>query len=122
MTDDAIRVINAGNGAIGISGGKPQAIRISGAKDQRIAITGMAAQKLGVANAPPQEIGIQSNMRVVIGGEIYKGSYDITPRVTAQTVPTRDKIMIDDITVQAIPYYETGNEQGGETVYIGGSI
>lgn len=122
LTDDAIKVANASAAEIDISNGKQQTIHISGAKDQRIVISGKAAQRICVSNVLPQEVCIQSNMHVVIGGEIYNGIYDITPKVTAQTVPTRDKIMLDDVTVQAIPYYETGNVQGGNTVYIGSDI
>ena len=91
-------------------------------KTQRIVITNRPMQCISVSNASPQEISIQSNMQVVIGGEVYSGSYDITPKVEAQTLPTRDKVMVDDITIQAIPYYETGNAQGGNTVYIGSDI
>ena len=53
-----------------------------------------------------------------VGGTIYDGEYEITPRVTAQTMSTRDKVMLDDVTIQAIPVYETSNNSGGTTVYI----
>lgn len=89
---------------------------------QRIVITNRPAQCIAITNAPPQEIGIQSNMQIVIGGEVYNGSYAVTPRTEAQVLPTKDRIMVEDVTVKAIPYYETGNTQGGNTAYIGSEI
>ena len=50
---------------------------------------------------------------------VYNGSYEITPRVDEQVLETRSKTMRDDLTVLAIPYYETSNPTG-KTVYIGG--
>lgn len=53
------------------------------------------------------------------GGAVYEGEYTITPETTAQTLQTKHKRMQDDLTVLAIPYYETTNTTGGSTVYIG---
>lgn len=51
--------------------------------------------------------------------DYYEGTYVVTPMVdTEQTLLTADKIMADDVTVRAIPYYETSN-QYGKTIYIG---
>lgn len=54
-----------------------------------------------------------------IGGEVYAGDYKVTPKVTAQTMPTKDKVMLDDVTVEAIPFYEVKNTSGGKTATIG---
>lgn len=51
--------------------------------------------------------------------EMYEGSYDITPKTKAQTLETENKVLIQDMNIQAIPYYETSNEIGGVTVVIG---
>ena len=54
------------------------------------------------------------------GLDTYSGEYIITPMPFAsQTLETNNKIMQDDVTVLAIPYYETSNISG-KTVYIGG--
>lgn len=50
--------------------------------------------------------------------EAYKGSYSVTPKVYEQYLDTTNKIMKDDVTVEAIPYYETSNMKG-TTVIIG---
>lgn len=55
-----------------------------------------------------------------IGGEIYEGTYDVRPEITAQTLPTANKQLIKDIHVQEIPYHEVGNTEGGMTAIIGG--
>lgn len=51
--------------------------------------------------------------------EVYEGSYTVTPEVTAQTLPTKNKTMTQDLRVRAIPYYDVGNTSGGSTIYIG---
>ena len=64
------------------------------------------------------------------GGEIvpvyadvdpYTGNYEVIPKTTAQILETAQKLMTDDLTVKAIPYYEVSNNQGGLTVVIGGN-
>lgn len=52
----------------------------------------------------------------------YKGAYEVTPQVGEQILPTAQKLMADDVTVKAIPYYETSNLSDGETVYIGTEV
>lgn len=53
--------------------------------------------------------------------ETYSGDYLITPKTTSQTFDTANKIMQEDITVVAIPYFETSNQEG-TTVYIANTI
>lgn len=55
-----------------------------------------------------------------IGGDPYKGEYVVTPKVDAQTLPTKKKVLFEDVTVKAIPYAEVSNNSGGTTVNIGG--
>ena len=49
----------------------------------------------------------------------YEGSYEIDPAKSSQVLPTKDKLMREDMTVLGIYYYEVTNEQGGKTVTIG---
>lgn len=52
--------------------------------------------------------------------DIYDGEYIVTPKpFTEQILETKEKTMADDVTVLAIPYYETSNVSG-ITIYIGG--
>lgn len=59
---------------------------------------------------------IQTATKLV--GDPYKGEYEITPKVTEQTMPTKEKIMLADVTVKAIPSYNVSNTAGGTTFYI----
>ena len=54
-----------------------------------------------------------------VGGDPYDGEYAITPKVEAQTMPTKQKVMLDDVTVLAIPYAEVTNNANGQTATIG---
>lgn len=54
--------------------------------------------------------------------EIYTGSYEITPKVDAQTMTTAQKFMTDNVTVKAIPFYDVSNTAGGKTIYIGNEV
>lgn len=49
----------------------------------------------------------------------YEGLYEITPRVVEQMLETKDKSMVNDLTVNAIPYVEVSNVGGGFTATIG---
>lgn len=50
--------------------------------------------------------------------DIYDGKYEIIPNSATQTLPTRNKLLTTDITIEKIPYFETSNTSG-TTVYIG---
>lgn len=75
-----------------------------------------------------QDLEIQADMGVVhvvkeyVGGNPYTGDYAVTPKVAQQTMPTKGKFMTDDVTVKAIPIYETSNASGGSTIYIAKEI
>ena len=52
----------------------------------------------------------------------YTGDYEVTPKVSAQTMPTAQKYMTDDVQIKAIPFFETSNQSNGQTVYIGSEV
>ena len=49
----------------------------------------------------------------------YEGPYNVVPRFREQVLETRDKLMINDVTVEIIPAHEVTNPAGGLTVTIG---
>ena len=56
------------------------------------------------------------------GYDEYDGEYIITPQPWDEIVlETENKILTDNVVVLEIPYFETANLSGGNTVYIGGS-
>lgn len=52
----------------------------------------------------------------------YEGSYDVTPKVIEQTLPTARKFMAQDVNIRKIPYFSVSNNSGGNTVYIGNEV
>ena len=50
----------------------------------------------------------------VEGGDIpiYDGSYNVIPSKEQQILETKDKKMIDDVTIEEISYTETSNQYG----------
>lgn len=67
------------------------------------------------------EIDLDLRFDVVVGvtdAVPYEGSYEVTPSVEAQSLPTAEKYMKKDVNVLAIPYFDVSNPAGGSTVYI----
>lgn len=62
--------------------------------------------------------GFKDIQLVSVTPEVYEGDYSIVPTVDAQVIPTKKKMMRDDLTVTAIPTYEVHNPTGGTTFYI----
>ena len=64
-----------------------------------------------------------SNASIVVEGTYYDGNYTIIPSVEEnQNLPTANKVMKEDLKVMKIPYFETSNNHGGQTVYIGNEV
>lgn len=55
-------------------------------------------------------------------GVKYDGDYEVIPTVEGVELNTKDKFMVDDVKIKAIPFYEVSNTSGGNTVYIAGKI
>lgn len=51
--------------------------------------------------------------------DTYDGDYNVIPRVYQQILPTKDKLMRDDVTVEIIPLAKVKNIKNGYTVTIG---
>lgn len=49
----------------------------------------------------------------------YEGNYSITPAIEEQVIETQNKLLNQNMHINAIPYYETTNADGGITVIIG---
>ena len=72
--------------------------------------------------AGDQALGLtfDNYQRVEGAAGYYDGAYDVTPLITAQTLPTRSKTMRDDVRVDMIPTREILNAAGGVTFIVGG--
>ena len=64
-------------------------------------------------------IAIDNIYGVIHGYNFYAGPYEVTPKADRQELETLNQVMLDDVIVNGIPYYETSNESGGYTVIIG---
>lgn len=54
--------------------------------------------------------------------DYYEGNYVVTPKVNTQSLPTADKVMKEDVSIKAIPFYEVDNGHNGTTIYIGSEM
>ncbi len=52
--------------------------------------------------------------------DIFQGDYEVTPKTMSEVVlPTKTKIMKDNVTVHKMPQFEVSNEAGGYTLILG---
>lgn len=80
-------------------------------------------QRMQVDFQAPQEMQVDfGNIQpIIVNAETYTGGYEVTPKVKPQTMPTANKLMVADVQVKAIPFYEVSNLENGKTIIIGGS-
>lgn len=75
-----------------------------------------------VLSQPEIKMKIEPAKVVYQGGEAYEGDYEIVPKAFEPVVlPTKNKLLADDVTVTKVPYYEVSNETG-TTVYIASEV
>lgn len=66
------------------------------------------------------ETNIESDTFVFVG-TLYDGTYEITPKVEGQSMPTKDRYMEQDVIVHGVPRYDVSN-QYGTTCYIAADV
>lgn len=52
--------------------------------------------------------------------EKYDGGYEIVPKIQEQKLPTKNKLLTEDMVIKSIPVIKVSNTSGGNTVIIGG--
>lgn len=55
---------------------------------------------------------------VSVGGDPYTGDYVVDPSFVKSTLPTKDKLLLEDVTVNPIEVARVSNPSGGTTIYI----
>ena len=81
-----------------------------------------AELRFDIRGKPALAFAVDQTRIIFSGSAPYEGDYIVIPKADAATVlPTKDKPMQDDVTVQKIPYYETANPTG-DTVYIASEV
>lgn len=73
----------------------------------------------GYLNRAPTLYGQLNINDCADGVPIYPGPYEVTPHSYEQTLETAQQLMMDNVTVHEIPYWETSNLSDGLTAYIG---
>ncbi len=82
----------------------------------------MSAIRFELGDLPALRFELGDMSVAIIKGKPYEGDYVVIPKADAATVlPTKDRMMQDDVTVTRIPYYETANPTG-VTVYIASEV
>lgn len=72
---------------------------------------------------PRQKLEVSLNVSVsAVSGAAYEGPYTLDPDFDGVTLPTKNKTMGADVTVNPIAVARVGNSAGGTTIYIGGII
>lgn len=87
-------------------------------------LSGTIAKPQGLTGGIAAEKKLEGVLATVHTANVstYTGKYEVTPKVEGQALKTKQKYMIDDVTVHAIPYFDVSNTAGGSTVYIGTEI
>lgn len=87
-------------------------------------LSGKLSQVDGLVGVLSLENNLKGTLTVgdltVIGGKEYEGEYEATPDTEPIILPTKDRVLKEDITVFKIPLWEVSNPTNGTTVYIGG--
>ena len=79
--------------------------------------------KVAVIPQEPVSVQVDAVTRTSAGdAPVYDGPYEVTPKVTAQTLQTAQKFMQEDVSVRAIPYFDVSNQAGGNTIYIANEV
>lgn len=85
--------------------------------------------KLTINDKKNIDLDINNGKSVNIGGledsiftyqaPVYEGEYNVIPKAyEEQVLQTKEKTLLENVTVQKVPFYEISNAGGGTTVYI----
>lgn len=100
-----------------------QTIEIKNTPIQEIdIIPAYTPQDISLENRPEQSIEVKQNIIIETVYEdaiLYEGEYEVTPKVTEQSLPTKERLLMEDVTIKKIPFAAALNTSGGRTVTIG---
>lgn len=66
---------------------------------------------------------ITGDLSVTKEYDAYSGPYEITPKAfESQMLETKNRVLRANLEITEVPYWETSNEAGGNTVYIADEI
>ena len=79
---------------------------------------GSVIQKQNISGSIVLKQSVNGVLALPYGGKRYEGKYEVTPSIDGEVLETANKMMIDDVTINAIPYQDVTNPQGGRTITI----
>lgn len=88
----------------------------------RIQADGVLTGTLSAVSALSGSISVAQTTPDIIVSEYpdYSGEYTVIPDPSQdQVLNTKNKTLRNDLEIKKIPYFETGNPQGGKTIIIG---
>ena len=78
--------------------------------------------KVSAYPGEPIRMDVEKAVVVLADTNHYDGPYEVTPKADeAQTLPTKNTILSEDVTVLAVPFYEADN-QNGTTIFIASEV
>lgn len=83
----------------------------------QVRVAQQSAVSVRIAGAAPVRVDVTGT--AVVSAPEYSGPYDITPLLSAQTLPTAKRLLQQNITIKKIPQYEVTNDSNGYTLIIG---
>lgn len=83
----------------------------------QVRVAQQSAVSVRIAGAAPVKVDVTGT--AVVDAPEYTGPYDITPLLSAQTLPTAKRLLQRDLTIKKIPQYEVTNDSNGYTLIIG---
>lgn len=92
---------------------------LCGSLSASVDLSGFIATEGALGGAVAAALELEGTVSMPETFERFDGSYTVIPAVAAKSLQTKDRLMGDDVTVTAIPYYEVSNPQGGSTIVIG---
>lgn len=66
------------------------------------------------------EFDTEVEIKEYTGVDVYDGEYTLTPETTDQVLPTKEKLIKENVTIKAVQKQIVENSAGGQTVTIGG--
>lgn len=67
-------------------------------------------------------VGFQQVQTITEVNNPYNGEYSIRPKMDEQILPTKGRVLFEDVVVQAVPVIRTSNTSGGTTIYIANEV
>ena len=80
--------------------------------DKKLSVLGQPQAKLTVYSPTQVSFSSSSYIKTIDGHDEYEGAYVVIPSTDDQILDTNNKVMTQDLTVEAIPTWQTSNEYG----------